>query len=390
MTNNTSKLLKANLVLFAISMAVSIYLVWHHYTLINGEGGFGSFCSINATIDCDAVNASRYSELFGIPLATIALTYYVFAIILSFIGIVNAYSRRESLALLLPLSGVSFGVSIATLTIAAFVLKKWCVLCMSLQALNIATFSITVLAARRFAATTGYVREFQQANQKKMLGFLGAGLALLVAIYGLSSQLRNDSALDAEQYVNEFRAETVHKIDPGTSPRQGFQGDNPPVQLIEFADFQCPACGYAARQMHRLVRAYDDKIQLIFKNFPLDAACNPSITRTMHEHACFAAKAAWCAGRQGKFVEMYEKLYGNQLQLSRDNILDWASELGLNKFVLEACTASPEADTAIRADVDQAVKAGLSSTPTFFVNGRMVRGAIDEPRLKLLLRELGQ
>lgn len=390
MTSKAQKLLKMNLVLFLVAVAVSMYLVWHHYTLVNGQGGFGSFCSLNETIDCDTVNASKYSEILGIPLATFALSYYVFAAIVCLIGILNQYSIRESLVTLFPFSGISFLASIATFSITAFILGKWCLMCLSLQILNTASFGVTVLAVKNLIQNSSFAREFGEANKKKLFSYLGGGLALFGAVYGLSSQLREEQSFDEQAYVNEFRSQVVHDIDPGDSPRQGFKGENPPVRLIEFADFQCPACGFAAKQMHRLVRLYEDKIQLVFKNFPLDAACNPNMTRSLHPVACVAAKAGFCAGKQGKFVPMYEKLYGNQQQISRENITLWAKEIGLNLEQLDTCIASKEADTAIRNDVNLAIKNDLNSTPTFFVNGRRVQGAIDEARLKLLLRELGQ
>src|SRR5437016_385014 len=99
----TSKYLRIECILFLIAALISGYMVWQHYALINGDAGFGSFCSINQTFDCDAVNSSQYSEFLGIPLGAWGLSYYLFALILCFIGICNAFARREVLLLLVPL-----------------------------------------------------------------------------------------------------------------------------------------------------------------------------------------------------------------------------------------------------------------------------------------------
>jgi protein-disulfide isomerase len=189
--------------------------------------------------------------------------------------------------------------------------------------------------------------------------------------------------------VNQFRAQQVVNVSPGDGVRQGVQGDNPPIRIIEFADFQCPACGFAHKFMTENLKKHGNKFQLIFRNFPLDSDCNPGVQVHMHPWACLAARAAFCARKQGKWQQMYDKLFENQRQLSRENILAWAGELGLDTKKIEDCIPSEEATASLKADVDEGAKSGLESTPTFFVNGRMVKGAIDEKRLVLLMHELG-
>lgn len=385
------KLFTINLVLFAIAAAIASYMVWHHYTLVNGDAGFGSFCSLGEKVDCDAVNASEYSEVFGIPLATFALSYYLIAIILSMVARVNAYARREATLFLSALSTISVLASIGTIGVMTGILHNYCVMCLSLSLLDFATFAVTMLALQDLKFGSSFGREIHIASKKRMGAYLGTAFGLFVVIAGLSSQLRVDHfpLADAERFINDYRAQPVRQIEVGDSPVQGLQGSNPPVRIIEFADFQCPACGMAAKQMHRLVKVNGSKMQLIFKNFPLDPSCNPLIHNPMHEYACLAAKAAYCAQKQGKWLEMYEKLYGNQREISRENIKAWATEMGINIAQLEECIPSDEADKAVKADITAADKAGIESTPTFFVNGRMVKGVIDENRLKLLFRELG-
>ncbi len=389
MNSKAPKLLKINAVLFLLATAVSGYLVWLHYQITNGVG-VTSFCQINSTIDCISVIGSRYSELAGVPLATIGLTYFILGLILSLVGASNSFSRREALVTLAPLTIISVLASLGTLSITLFLLHKWCIMCISMQLLSLATCVVTWLALCDFTSGSCSAA-FGQANRKKIGTYLGAGLAIFVVTFGLTSQLRNEvfPLADPEKFVNDFRAEKVQAIDPGSSPRQGFQGDNPPLRLIEFADFQCPACGFAAHQMHRLVQIYGDKIQLIFKNFPLDPTCNPAIKHPIHPFACLAAKTAYCANKQGKFQQLYDKMFDNQKDISPDNIAAWVTEVGMDLKLSDECVADPATTAALQPDMVLAEKLGLESTPTFFVGGRMVKGAIDEARLKLLMRELG-
>jgi protein-disulfide isomerase len=219
---------------------------------------------------------------------------------------------------------------------------------------------------------------------------LGAAAAIFLGAHLAASTLEESVPFDQERFLAEYRSQPLLDAQAGDSPRMGFQGDNPPLQLVEFADFQCPGCGMAARRMHHLLKTYGDKIQVVFKNFPLDSSCNPHIKSRLHEHACAAAKAAHCAHKQGKFEVMYEKLFQNQRELSQAILSDWAAELKLDKAAFEACLASPEAEAAVQKDIAQAHTLGLVSTPTFYVAGRKVEGMIDENRLRALLKELGK
>ena len=391
MTSKAPKLLKINAVLFLLAIAVSSYMVWQHYDVVNGAAGFTSFCTISAKVDCQKVNGSAYSEIAGVPLATLGLTYYLFGLLLSLIGARSTFSRREALLTLAPLSILSVVASFGTLAISIVVLKTVCIMCMSMQALSLATCILTLICLRELTAKKGVGHEAGQADRKKIGTYLGLGVAVFAVTFGLTSQLRIDAypLPDPEKFINDFRAQPVKVIDAGDSPRQGFQGDNPPLRLIEFADFQCPACGFAARQMHHLVEQYADKIQLVFKNFPLDPTCNSFIHNKVHQYACLAAKTAYCAKKQGKFQPMYEKLFGNQTDINPENILMWEGEIGLDLKMADACIADPATEAALKPDMELAQKVGLQSTPTFFVGGRMVNGPIDETRLKLLMREMG-
>ena len=390
MMTKAAKYLKINVWLFLIGIGISSYLVYHHYQLLNGEAGFGSFCSINTTIDCDAVNASVYSEILGIPLATWGLSYYLFAFVLSFTGWRNAFARREATLVLFPFTIISAVAALGTLSVTLFVLKKFCIMCSSMQLIQLITLLSTWFAVRDVTTDSSLKKEVSLMQRNRITTFLVIGAVLLAVTHLVSAQLKKEIPFDEGSFITTLREQPVLPVTAGDSPRMGFQGEGAPLQLVEFADFQCPSCAMAARQMHRLVKAYGDRVQLVFKNFPLDPTCNPHITRRIHDHACYAAKTAYCAGKQGHFTEMYEKLFANQTELSTTNIEQWTSELGLDKDQLATCMAASETLTAIQKDADLAHSLGLDATPTFFANGRKVQGIIDEQRLKVLLHELAK
>jgi protein-disulfide isomerase len=140
-----------------------------------------------------------------------------------------------------------------------------------------------------------------------------------------------------------------------------------PVTLEEFGDFQCPPCGQFASFVEELLKEYDSRLRVVFRNFPLPA----------HEHAREAALAAEAAGFQGKFWEMHDTLYRDQLAWSkapntRELFESYAGTLGLD---LEQFKKDMESDKARgRVDSDHALGdfLGVKVTPTLFINNRPV------------------
>ena len=138
-----------------------------------------------------------------------------------------------------------------------------------------------------------------------------------------------------------------------------------PVTLEEFGDFQCPPCGQFAGFVEQLMKEYDSRLRLIFRNFPLSA----------HEHAREAALAAEAAGFQGKFWEMYDTLYREQAVWSkapnaRELFESYAGTIGVNLDQFKKDVDSDKARERVDSDVALADSLGIKVTPTLFINNR--------------------
>jgi len=133
------------------------------------------------------------------------------------------------------------------------------------------------------------------------------------------------------------------------------------VLVEEFSDFQCPACGQAFILIKPIIEQYKDRIKFEYKHFPLTS---------LHPNAFPAAVAAECALDQNKFWEMYNLLFQNQQNLSKENFLNFASQLKLNEESFKACIESGAKDKYVNADKAEGEKRGMQGTPTFFVNGK--------------------
>jgi protein-disulfide isomerase len=143
------------------------------------------------------------------------------------------------------------------------------------------------------------------------------------------------------------------------------------VTIVEFSDFECPACRIAEPPMRALLKLYEGKVRLVFKHFPLER---------MHHHARAGAIAAECAGRQGKFWEFHHELYDHQEEWTGDKEAErldaYAKKVGLDAAAWQACRRDPAVDAAVTADYKDGFNAWVGSTPTFFINGKRFVGAL--------------
>jgi predicted DsbA family dithiol-disulfide isomerase len=159
-------------------------------------------------------------------------------------------------------------------------------------------------------------------------------------------------------YKERFAPDTVQEIDLTGSPSKGPAGA--PITIVEWADFECPACKAAVPEIEEVMASAGD-VRLVFKNFPLD----------IHENAEYAARAAMAADKQGKFWEMHKALFASQLPPTEATVLQLASDLGLDLEKFKKDQRSEEVADAVARDRKQGDAVKLRATPTLFINGRL-------------------
>jgi len=139
------------------------------------------------------------------------------------------------------------------------------------------------------------------------------------------------------------------------------------VVLVEYACFQCPYCAHLAPKLKQLKKRFGNKVAHYYKYYPVRS----------HEHGVVTAQAAWAAHEQGKFWQLYDKMYANRESLAKKNVLQYAKQVGLDVAQLEADMKSSAAMKAIEKDKLEGMRNGVEGTPTFFVNGKLYMGAND-------------
>ncbi len=164
-------------------------------------------------------------------------------------------------------------------------------------------------------------------------------------------------------------------ISAGDAPAKGPK--NAPVTIVTYSDFQCPFCSRVVPTMAEIEKNYKDKVRIAFKHLPLP----------FHNNAQIAAEASMAAHEQGKFWEMHDKMFANQQALDRPNLEKYAQELGLNSAKFKAALDSGKFKDYVQKDAQAAGPVGASGTPTSFVNGRKLEGAVPFANFKTLIDE---
>jgi protein-disulfide isomerase len=154
-------------------------------------------------------------------------------------------------------------------------------------------------------------------------------------------------------------------IEIGAAPIAG--GKDAKVTIVEFSDFQCPFCAKGADILKEIKKRYGNKVKVAFKNFPLP----------FHNHAEQAAVAGLCANEQGaeKFWKMHDDMFANQDSLDAEGLKKTAKKIGLKLDSFEKCLKDNKYLSQVKADMDEGRKIKVKSTPTFFINGKLINGA---------------
>ncbi|HEX8453937.1 MAG TPA: DsbA family protein [Longimicrobium sp.] len=153
---------------------------------------------------------------------------------------------------------------------------------------------------------------------------------------------------------------------------------NATVTIVEFSDFQCPACRAAAETLRRVRQRYPQQVAVLYRHAPI-----PS-----HEHAADAARASQCAARQGRFEAYHDVLFANQKsigQLSWAAFADSASVADGDAF--DSCMSSTAPKSEVENDRSAAQRLGVNATPTFLVNNQLVVGAPSEEELVAMIEK---
>ncbi len=192
------------------------------------------------------------------------------------------------------------------------------------------------------------------------------------------------SAESHKRFVDVLRAKTAvsDRLEPPRQvvatagrPRRG--PASAPIEIVEFSDFQCPFCQRANPIVEQVLKTYGDRVRFVYRHYPL-----PN-----HVDARPAAEAAACADAQGKFWEYHDLLFASPDRLKDADLKGHAARLGLEAATFGSCVDTHATKAIVDQDIKDAEEAGVSATPSFFVNGRSLEGAQPFEAFKRIIDE---
>jgi protein-disulfide isomerase len=162
-----------------------------------------------------------------------------------------------------------------------------------------------------------------------------------------------------KSYLEPLRANVEAAGHPTLGPA------NAPITIVEFSDFECPYCGGLFPTLKQIEKDYADKVRVVYRQFPLSS---------VHPHAEKAAEASLCALEQQHFWEFHDSMFGNQRELTVDDLKKRAVDMKLDTGKFDECLDSGREADAIQKDIQDGARAGVTGTPAMFINGRFLSG----------------
>jgi len=372
-----------------VGLGASAAAAYTHYHLLY-DPAYRSFCDVSETISCTQVYMSRFSTIRGMPVAVFGALSFVAAALLSMTGIVARQSVRENVpGYLFVLSTLSLAV-VLYLGYASFVLlKAICLLCLTTYAAVIGLFLISGAATsfpmttlpRRAARDVRVVISSPLALTLAVLFFAGAATTLAffpregVSASGdpAAAAATSTAPVPTQDQRSEFERWYA------SQPRVPLiiSADGAKVLVVKFNDFQCPACGQSYLQYKPIFAKYEAErpgaVRLVLKDYPLNRDCNDGLGQTIHPAACDAAVAVRLAQAHNRTEAMEEWLYTHQPAMTPPSVRQAARDIGqIGDFDERYATTLG----MIKGDVALGRQLGVKSTPTFFINGVKVEGAL--------------
>ena len=407
-----------------LGIVLSVVLIYEHVRLEAGLGG-KSFCNISRTINCDAVSQSSWAKIFGFPVAGYGFGFYICVFLTALLGAGGRYLPLKIVSgVLLLFAAFSLVFSLYLFFVSAFVIHSFCILCAGLYIVNILFFLLALRLeveasfTQRLAGGVGAVWRFfivclkglagQGDGSDRVMACSGLAVLALVAVLVFSlpdmiamrvvlpklQSAQHSQALEmaleswrgnrkAEISFQERGLERDYRRGPATAP----------ITVVDFSDFECPACREFYREFEELADRFPGKINLVFRNFPLDKDCNPLIDREFHQSACYAAMFSRCAGEQEKFWEALDYLFrleeldSGSPGEARSGIDLGGRALGLDTAALEECMKSRRHAAKLASDAREGEALGVEGTPSVWVNGKKVE-AVNSLVLKSIFAEI--
>lgn len=368
-----------------IGIGLSLYLLIQHTRVKTGIQGSASFCSLGGVVDCDVVNTSQFSEIGGLPMASLGAVFYFILLTLSLMASPKDknFPFTQKAIGWLTLSGLA--VDTALLAVQIFSVKSICLMCLGTYVATAICFAMAALMAEGEGGSRIKVLLLGPAAWGRWSGkALTVSLAAVVAFVIVVSLIPGYIVTSSQAYRMYEGAIQQFYLNWKERPRRDLQiedGDptwgnpNAKIRIFEFSDFECPHCRRAAFTIHTALQPFKDKVLFIFKHFPLDSTCNPKLNYELHPGSCNLARLGYCAVKQDKFWKYHDlvflKLRDEDFRTSWANIVDLLSPV-MSKEEIAKCLQDENSLQNVNSSIRLGINLDVSATPTVYIDGKQV------------------
>jgi protein-disulfide isomerase/uncharacterized membrane protein len=376
------KPLVINIVLSFIALGLHAYLTQKFFDLNNGAASGQSLCNVGALWNCDVVSTSKYAQVFGYPLALWALCVHLAYIVAQVGLLLNPTTSSFWSSAVRGGSIVIAFASVIMLAISLTQLKNYCLFCFIAYGLSFISLVLVHLTGIKIS---GFFSDFPKlmAN-KSTYGFI---VSVPIAVVMLASTWGGPFAESrAKEQIQDqilaWKAAPEQNFDLKAGLHMGAPVETAKMIIVEFADFRCPHCKFAAPTLKAFTQSRND-VALLFKPFPLDGTCNPSPVFNGQGDgiSCRLASAAYCSDVLNQTGwNTSQAIFDKQddfRQLSRIEQVDQLlCEINPNTDCekLKSCMSDEKTKTEIQKMAQEGLQANIRGTPAFFVNKKELSG----------------
>lgn len=373
----------------------SYFVPWILLVVLAGGAVFASFtlwkmqaenegfalCKVGPGFDCSPALRSRYGKVFGIPLSSYAVGFYLFTFALAIQPLFRRRAADRNALVLAAMTAPGTLFCGWLVWVSLYRLRAYCPFCLALHILTPAILagSLWALARRRSS-----LREIVRAEWYSILADrrVAAGLALVIVavIIGIPVRSVHERRLFLEanphfRDVLEGRFPRAEELERHLAGRPFRGKEDAMVTIVAFADFTCPICLQAKDSIEDLMDVYD--VKFVYINHPRSSECNPAAP-AVHAGSCLGALVAQYTRlhHPERFWTVHDAIYGTPGLLEEkraDRLAEIAGAPDMTAIVMDS-----EAHRALRSDLQLATMVGVSQVPSVFINGMGVQGFPEE------------
>lgn len=367
------------LIVFAVlGLGASGAATYVHYNLIQNPD-YASFCDINATVSCKQAYLSRYGSVAGVPVAVGGLVFFGWVLLMVWGARGKSAIKDSAPTYIFAGSTLALAVVLYLAYASFFILKEVCPLCVATYVAVIGVFIISG------GASSVPMSSLPTRALRDMRLLVATPLAIVIALLFVAG-----TAWGVSAFPRETQRPAVAQVAPVTDAQRAeleawwnvqpvvsnfpIANNGVKVLIVEFADFQCGACKTQYLNTQPILDKYKGRpndVRFELRHWPISSLCNPTVPSAVHAASCDAAAGYEMAKAKGTADVLKDWLFVNQEKLSPATVRNAIAEVGK---VTDFDAQFPQAIQQVRTDVSIGSAIGVSSTPSFFINGRRIPG----------------